>query len=264
MPVDATLVEQMLMNLVINARDALPEGGRITVETANEVVNGHVTTAPPTLAPGRYVRVAVSDDGTGMPPEVRDRAFEPLFTTKARGEGTGFGLATVYGICRQIGGVASIYSEPGQGTTVRLHLPGVEDQGPVPQPEVASGVAEGAHGQRVLLVEDADLLREPLEEKLTEAGYQVLAAASAEEALEALGDGTVDLLVSDVMMPGLSGPQLAETLRARDAALPVLLLSGYTARTVGLIPADGHYEFLEKPFNLDEFLAKVAEALAGR
>lgn len=144
-----------------------------------------------------------------------------------------------------------------------MHLPAADERVPLSELQPVPVVAAQPHGQRILLVEDTDLLREPLERILLELGYDVLSVASAEEALDRLGDGRVDMLVSDVMMPGLSGPQLADELRSRDASLPVLLLSGYTARTVGVLRPDTDYAFLEKPFNLDEFVAKVAETLAG-
>jgi PAS domain S-box-containing protein len=263
---DPTRVEQIVMNLAINARDAMPEGGVLTIETVNEDVDQMVTAGDSSLAPGRYLRLAVSDTGLGMDRHVREHAFEPFFTTKPRGQGTGLGLATVYGIVRQMGGDASIYSEPGHGTTIRLHLPaanGVSAEAemanePLPQP--AGG------GECILLVEDEDLLRTSLVRVLEGAGYTVSAVGTAEEALAMVTEDQlhVDLLITDVMLPGMSGPALAQQLRDHGEDLAVLFASGYTQNTLDIdlgSAAGTPYALIEKPFSLDAFLFRVSQVL---
>ncbi len=262
---DPTRVEQIVMNLAINARDAMPDGGVLTVETANDDVDELITSGQSSLAPGRYLRLAVSDTGVGMDRHISDHAFEPFFTTKPRGQGTGLGLATVYGIVRQMGGDASIYSEPGHGTTIRLHLPAANGvsldaemaEQPLPQP--AGG------GECILLVEDEDLLRTSLVRVLEEAGYTVSPAGSAEEALALVaGDQLhVDLLITDVMLPGMSGPALAQQLRDQGEGMAVLFASGYTQNTldVDLGAAGSTYGLIEKPFRLDALLFRVSQVL---
>jgi CheY-like chemotaxis protein len=253
------------MNLAINARDAMPDGGVLTIETENDDVDELITGGESSLAPGHYLRLAVSDTGVGMDRRVREHAFEPFFTTKPRGQGTGLGLATVYGIVRQMGGDASIYSEPGHGTTIRLHLPaahGVSAEAemadaPLPQPP--------GGGECILLVEDEDLLRSSLVRVLEDAGYTVSPASSAEEALELVADGAlhVDLLITDVMLPGMSGPALAQQLREQGDQVAVLFASGYTQNTldVDLGASTSTYGLIEKPFSLDAFLFRVSQVL---
>jgi len=261
---DPTRVEQIVMNLAINARDAMPDGGVLTVETANDDVDELITSSRSSLAPGRYLRLAVSDTGVGMDRHISDHAFEPFFTTKPRGQGTGLGLATVYGIVRQMGGDASIYSEPGHGTTIRLHLPAADGvsldaemaEQPLPQP--AGG------GECILLVEDEDLLRTSLVRVLEEAGYTVSPAGSAEEALALVaGDQLhVDLLITDVMLPGMSGPALAQQLRDQGDEMAVLFASGYTQNTLDVdLGVTSAYGLIEKPFSLDAFLFRVSQVL---
>jgi CheY-like chemotaxis protein len=245
----------------------MPDGGVLTIETANddvdELITGGGGDSP--IAPGHYLRLAVSDTGVGMDGHISDHAFEPFFTTKPRGQGTGLGLATVYGIVRQMGGDASIYSEPGHGTTIRLHLPAANGvsaeagmaEAPLPQP--AGG------GECILLVEDEDLLRTSLVRVLEEAGYTVSPAGTAEEALAMVNDDQlhVDLLITDVMLPGMSGPALAQQLRDQGDEVAVLFASGYTQNTldVDLGAAATTYGLIEKPFSLDAFLFRVSQVL---
>jgi PAS domain S-box-containing protein len=273
---DTTRLDQVLMNLAVNARDAMPGGGTLTVETSNEHLDELAASSRVTLRPGRYLRLTVSDTGTGMSREVQERAFDPFFTTKPQGKGTGLGLATVYGIARQMGGEVSIYSEPGHGTSVRLHLP-VADDGSLDTvaatasaPEVAGGAT--VHGRRVLLVEDEALLRHALERTLAGAGFEVQVAQSAEDALAGLGgldgpDGLAgrgfvmpDLLISDVTLPGMTGPELAVRLRELDPTLPVLLMSGYAAHQ---LPdrLDGNAAMIDKPFPVRALLGRVGDLL---
>ena len=201
----------------------------------------------------------MSDTGTGMTREVQERAFDPFFTTKPHGQGTGLGLASVYGIARQMEGEVSIYSELGRGTTVRLHLPVADAE--VTPATVGRTPAPTPHGRRVLLVEDEELLRQALDRTLSEAGFVVTAAESAEKALGRLDNGELpDLLVSDVSLPGMAGPELALLLRERAPDLPVLLMSGYAAHPLpaGLV---GRAAMIDKPFPTRELLAQIAALL---
>jgi PAS domain S-box-containing protein len=257
---DTARLDQVLMNLAVNARDAMPDGGTLTIETNNVHLDDLNTGTRISLRPGRYLCLAVSDTGTGMSREVRERAFDPFFTTKPRGQGTGLGLASVYGIARQMEGEVSIYSELGSGTTVRLHLPVADSE--VSDSHVVRAPAPAPHGRRVLLVEDEELLRQALDRTLSEAGFVVTAAESAEKALGRLDDGELpDLLVSDVSLPGMPGPELALLLRERAPRLPVLLMSGYAAHPLpaGLV---GKAAMIDKPFPTRELLAQIAALLA--
>jgi PAS domain S-box-containing protein len=256
---DTARLDQVLMNLAVNARDAMPDGGTLTFETSNTDLDELSAGSRLSLGPGRYLCLAVSDTGTGMTREVQERAFDPFFTTKPHGQGTGLGLASVYGIARQLDGEVSIYSELGRGTTVRLHLP-VPDAEVSPS-RVTRAPAPAPHGRRVLLVEDEELLRQALDRTLSEAGFMVTAAESAEKALGRLDDGELPhLLVSDVSLPGMAGPDLARLLRERDPDLPVLLMSGYAAHPLpaGLV---GNAAMIDKPFPTRELLAQIAALL---
>jgi len=256
---DTARLDQVLMNLAVNARDAMPDGGTLTVETSNEHLDELSAGTRVSLRPGRYLCLAVSDTGTGMTREVRERAFDPFFTTKPPGKGTGLGLASVYGIARQMEGEVSIYSELGRGTTVRLHLPVADAE--VTPTTIVRAPAPAPHGRSVLLVEDEELLRQALDRTLSEAGFVVSAAESAEKALGRLDDGELpDLLISDVSLPGMPGPELALLLRERAPDLPVLLMSGYAAHPLptGLV---GRAAMIDKPFPTRELLAQIAALL---
>ncbi|MEZ5102312.1 MAG: ATP-binding protein [Thermoleophilia bacterium] len=262
---DPGQVEQVLLNLAINARDAMPEGGRLTIETANVELGSDYADGHFDVAPGRYVMVAVSDTGTGMPPDVVERIFEPFFTTKPDGKGTGLGLATVQGIVRQSDGHVWVYSEPGEGTTFKVYLPRVDDPGDERE-EQEMGEAVTGTG-RVLVVEDEDAVRRMIRKTLERYGYEVIEAGSPDEALEvARGlDQPVDLLLTDVVRPGASGRWLAERMREERPGLAVLFLSGYTDDAVvrhGVLEAE--VEFLQKPFAPAVLAARVRDVIAGR
>lgn len=262
---DAAQVENALLNLTINARDAMPSGGTVTVETANAQFDADYAAANPGLAPGDYVMLAVSDTGTGMPPEVLQRAFEPFFTTKEVGKGTGLGLAMIYGFARQSRGHVVIYSEVGQGTTVRLYLPRLE-VAIAPTPEAAAPHAAGG-GEIILVVEDDTNVRKLVVRQLTDLGYQVLEAAHGKAALEIIDSGKpIDLLFTDVVMPGgMNGRQLAEAAHERRPGLKALFTSGYTADTVlrhGTL--DAGTKLLSKPYRKRDLALKIREALEGR
>ena len=260
--IDPGQIEQLLMNLAVNARDAMPHGGQLTIETCDIELDELFAKSHAAALPGRYVLLAMSDTGSGMPPEVRDRIFEPFFTTKGIGRGTGLGLAVVHGIVQQSGGIVQVYSELGVGTVFKIYLPAVEET-PIDladgnRPEVPRGT------ETILLVEDENSVRELTARVLGEFGYTVLVAPGGEEAL-LLVDGqesNIDLLITDVVMPALSGRELAELLRTRHRGLKILFVSGYTDDVVvrhGVLQAD--VSFLPKPFTLAALAGKVREVL---
>jgi CheY-like chemotaxis protein len=260
---DSHHIEQAIVNLAVNARDAMPLGGRITIETSNTRIDETYAKTHMGVQPGEFVMIAVSDTGHGMDSATRQRIFEPFFTTKPRGKGTGLGLATVYGMVKQSGGDIWVYSEPGQGTTFKLYFPRVAE------PVSPEGLEEAEHAHRdaaetLLLVEDETQVRELEVRMLTQLGYHVLAAANGEEALEVsrAHQGKISLLVTDVVMPNMSGKQVAEELLSRRPELKVLYLSGYTANTIGHHGVlDSSVDFLTKPFTREALARKVREIL---
>jgi two-component system cell cycle sensor histidine kinase/response regulator CckA len=256
-------IEQVIVNLAVNARDAMPSGGTLSIETANVEVDEHNTAARPDLTPGRYVRMRVSDTGAGMDPEVRDKAFNPFFTTKPRGSGTGLGLATVYGIVTRAGGSVQIYSEPGLGTSVSVMLPATED---VVVPHVAPSAAPQPRADAlVLVVEDDEDIRSVAERILTRHGYRVVTACDGAEALE-LADrhaDAIDLVLTDVVMPGMLGSELVQRLRERWPAIRVLLMSGYAPPIAAADRPDAGVPLLDKPFSASSLLTKVDDVLSA-
>ncbi len=262
--VDRTQVEQVIINLAINARDAMPDGGDLLVETRVQEVTPDDADRHAGLEPGEYVMLAVTDSGVGMDAETRERIFEPFFTTKQRGRGTGLGLATVYGIVRQSGGDIWIYSEPGNGTVVKVFFPVATD---VPAPAAAPPVAGVPHGQGTLLfAEDDAAIRRIGERMLTRLGYAVLVAEDGEAAL-ALSrshEGRIDMLVSDVVMPGMNGVELYEHLSRERPGIAVLFLSGWTSDSVARHRIfEGDVPFLQKPFTTAQLGQRVHELLHG-
>ncbi len=258
---DPGQIEQLLLNLAINARDAMPGGGQLVIDTA---AHRHVELALD-LVPGDYVRLRVSDSGAGMSGEVLERAFEPFFTTKANGEGTGLGLATVYGIVTQAVGAVTIASEPGLGTTVTVLLPVGSGPSPVEAAPVIPASTQG-QGETLLVVEDEAALRDVAGRILSRAGYRVLTAAGGPQALDlAAGhEGAIDLLVSDVVMPGMLGKELAEKLVGVRPGTRVLYMSGYAQP---VLASQGTLEpgvaLLEKPFTSADLLSAVRDRLDG-
>lgn len=256
--IDPDQLEQVLLNLVLNARDAMPSGGTLRVEVSRRAAD-----AAPAAGPdgGRgWVRLAVSDTGAGIAPEDRDRIFDPFFTTKDLGHGTGLGLSTVHGIVTQAGGTIEVESAPDRGTTLRVELPAVEPEAEGPASSRTPDTMGGSG--TVLVCEDEAPVRAVLESVLTRAGYQVLAADRPERAIELARDRAVDLLVTDVVMPGMSGPALARTLRAELGDLPVLLVTGYAAEEVMPDGTEERTELLEKPFTPAALGAAVERLLA--
>jgi CheY-like chemotaxis protein len=261
---DAAQLEQVILNLVVNARDAMPRGGRLTIETADVELDADYARRHAAVVAGPYVMLGLSDTGHGMDEATQARLFDPFFTTKAQGLGTGLGLATVYGIVQQSGGNIWVYSEPGRGTTFRIHLPRIEAE-LEPAPPALRRPAAGSRGdETILLVEDQESLRKLVTRVLENAGYTVLAAADGPAALAAAENhgGPIQLLLTDVVMPQMSGPELVERLRRERPELRALLMSGYTEDAVlreGELPAATG--FLGKPFTSANLAATVRAAL---
>lgn len=262
---DPGQIEQVIMNLVVNARDAMPRGGKLTITTANVELDEEYARQHAEVEPGAYVRLTVSDTGMGMPPEVRARIFEPFFTTKEEGKGTGLGLSTVYGIIKQSGGHIWVYSEVGKGTTFKVYLPCIFTETVAERPMNAA--ANAGHGtETILLVEDADDLRELAAEFLEGSGYKVLSAATGAEALDIAErySGLIHVLVTDVIMPGMSGAELATQLVQRRPTLKVIYASGYTAGEIGHHGVlDAGLVLVEKPYTRVGLTRKIREVLDG-
>jgi PAS domain S-box-containing protein len=260
---DPAQIEQVVMNLVVNARDAMPNGGRLTVETSNIELDEGYASEHVTVKPGKYVMLAVSDTGVGIDADAQTHIFEPFYTTKGAGRGTGLGLSTVYGIVKQSGGYIWVYSEVNRGTTFKLYLPCIG--GGVLPDGAAKKVDKAGHGtETILLVEDEDAVRELARTVLESHGYSVLEAVSAEEAheLAARCGGKIDLLLTDVVMPAMSGRDLARRISAQSPQTRVLYMSGYTDNVIaegGVLEAG--MSFLQKPFSPRALAAKVREVL---
>jgi PAS domain S-box-containing protein len=260
---DANQLESALLNLAINARDAMPDGGRLTIETANVQLDKAYTSLHEDVQPGEYVAISVSDTGIGMPPEVLEKAVDPFFTTKPVGEGTGLGLSVIYGFTKQSRGHLRIYSAEGQGTAVKLYLPRAL-QSAVDLKPVALETPRG-HGETILVVEDDATVRSIISDVLQDLGYNVLTASDARIAIPLLqSKGAIDLLISDVILPHVNGRKLAEIARASRPALKVLFVSGYSENAIvrgDLIEAG--MDMLTKPFALDTLGAKVHAMIRG-
>ena len=259
---DAGQIQQVLLNLAINARDAMPDGGTLVIEANPAVLDGHEVNMQPSLAAGTYARLLVSDTGEGMPPEVADHIFEPFFTTKPRGQGTGLGLSTVYGIVTEAGGSINVFSEPGVGTTFRVYLPIAAADGAPAQATSAYARPAAGDGRTVLVVEDEPALARVVARILVGGGYHVLSATSGPEALAMQAEHDCDLLLTDVIMPEMSGRRLADLLHERRPDLPVLYMSGYSNGLLGTTNVlDQDIAFIEKPFTRQELLHKVGDVL---
>jgi PAS domain S-box-containing protein len=260
--VDQNQLESAILNLAVNARDAMPVGGKLTIETANTFLDESYSATDSEVRPGQYAVVAVSDTGSGMTAETVARAFEPFYTTKDVGRGTGLGLSMVYGFVKQSGGHVTIYSEVGEGTTVKLYFPRYLGSGTTDTPAGTPQVASGA-GEVVLVVEDNDDVRAYSVMSLTELGYQVLEACDAAAALSVLaGDQPVDLLFSDVVLPGMSGRVLVDKALELRPDLRVLFTTGYSRNAIvhqGRL--DAGVQLISKPFTFDQLAARVRDTL---
>ena len=267
---DPSQIEQVVMNLVVNARDAMPRGGRLIVETANTEIDGALAATHPGLQPGAYVRLTISDTGHGMDEETKRRIFEPFFTTKEVGKGTGLGLATVYGIVQQSGGYILVESAPGKGATFHVYLPrstAERASGRSERREVRHSAEQRLAGVHVLVVEDEPALRRAIERMLLRLKCRVTVAASGEEALAAAqrgGAGAPDVLITDMIMPGMSVTDFVERFRALRPNLKVLRISGYAAdEVVGPTDPESVVPFLQKPFTISELTGAVQALLAS-
>jgi nitrogen-specific signal transduction histidine kinase len=260
---DAGQIEQVIMNMAVNARDAMPQGGKLSIETANAELGADYAMLHPEVKPGRYVMVAISDSGSGMSQETKAHIFEPFFTTKGMGKGTGLGLATVYGIVKQSGGHIEVHTALGQGTTFKIYLPLVEDKASSGMSLHSSKIAP--HGtETILLVEDEDAVRAITKLALQSLDYTILEAKNGEEAVRISERHTepIHLLITDVVMPVMGGRQVAERMAACKQGIKVLYLSGYTDDAVlrhGILQAD--VAFLQKPFTPMSLANKVRAVL---
>jgi CheY-like chemotaxis protein len=261
---DPGQISQVVMNLAINARDAMPVGGKLTIETANVFLGEEYWQGPEFVEPGPYVMLAVSDTGTGMSEETIARMFDPFFTTKATGKGTGLGLSTVYGIVKQSKGYIWAYSEPGHGSTFKVYLPKTEEREDVAV-ETASPAVNLRGDETVLVVDDDGGILKLTSEYLARSGYRVLSARDGEEALRVAEahNGEISLLVTDVIMPKLGGKDLYRQLAERRPGIKVLYMSGYTDNAIvhhGVL--DAGTAFLQKPYTPESLARKVREVLA--
>jgi PAS domain S-box-containing protein len=261
--IDSGQLSQVLTNLAVNSRDAMPKGGKLTIDVANVNVDLAYAAARPTLKPGRYVRLRVSDTGAGMDKKTLEHAFEPFFTTKPRGQGTGLGLATIYGIVTQAGGNIDVYSEPGLGTRVSVLLPAT-DEAMITAVEV-SAIPSVRASETVLVVEDSDDLREIVERILSGSGYKVMVASNGPAALDLAReyDGHIDLLLTDVIMPVMQGNDLAARLVESRPDLRVLFMSGFAQPAFGTT-GKPDLVLLDKPFNEPTLLARVRQTLEAK
>jgi nitrogen-specific signal transduction histidine kinase/CheY-like chemotaxis protein len=260
---DPAQMERVIMNLAVNARDAMPEGGKLILETANAELDASYINRHTAAVAGKYVMLAISDTGVGIDKEIQSKIFDPFFTTKASGKGTGLGLATVYGIVNQSGGYVWVYSEMGKGATFKIYLPLVEAK---PEPIFLQPVAfqSPTGSETILVVEDDKLLREFICEVLGSSGYSVLAASNGNEALELVAQhkGAIHLLLTDVVMPGMSGRALSTQLLSAQPKLKVLYMSGYTENAIvhhGVL--DRGVQLIQKPFTIGSLARKVREIL---
>ncbi len=272
---DISQFEQVIVNLAVNARDAMPDGGKLAIRTANVPADEVAKYAYKGMPSADYVLVEVSDTGTGMPPEIIDKIFEPFFSTKEVGKGTGLGLSTVYGIVKQTGGFVYVDSQPGEGTTFRIFLPRHHAAQEVQSDAAANGAArEPAEAKprtdltgqgTILLVEDEEGLRSLNARGLRSRGYSVIEASNGIEAMEALEEknGAVDLVVSDVVMPEMDGPTLLREMRIRNPNLKIIFVSGYAEEAFDKsLPENEQFAFLAKPFALSALVEKVKETMA--
>jgi CheY-like chemotaxis protein len=264
---DPVQIEQVLINLVLNARDALPEGGNISIETTNVTLEAGRSASYDNVAPGSYALLSVSDDGLGMDAATQSHIFEPFFTTKEEGKGTGLGLSTVYGIVKQTGGFIEVKSQVGEGSTLKIYFPAAaEEPAATGEAKPATTAPQSRGFETILLVEDEEMVRVLATRVLSSHGYLVLEAENGEEALEICRrhEGPIGLLITDVVMPGMNGRELADRLTAMNPDAAVLFVSGYTG---GALVEHGALRdgtnFLQKPFSPQHLVERVREVLDG-
>jgi CheY-like chemotaxis protein len=263
---DPGQIEQVILNLAVNAKDAMPNGGKLTIETANVKLDESYALSHVGVTPGHYVMLSVSDTGVGMTPEIRERIFEPFFTTKEKGKGTGLGLSTVYGIIQQSGGNVWVYTEPGVGTTFKIYLPMIE-KGRDSIQTLAASIKPLQGSETILLVEDEEAVRKLARTILQKYGYKVLEAPNGEEAIRIVqgqNGNPIHLMVTDVVMPRMSGRQLADRLASLWPGMKILYMSGYTDNAIvhhGVL--EPGIAYIQKPFTPDGLASKVREILDG-
>ncbi|MCK5200461.1 MAG: response regulator, partial [Spirochaetales bacterium] len=262
--VDPDQIVQVMMNLVINAKDSMPGGGQIVIESENKYLDKFACKFHPEIVPGNYVMLTISDTGCGMNHETLARVFEPFFTTKEVGKGTGLGLATVYRIIKQSSGYIYTYSELNYGTTLKIYLPGTQEKN-YKDKEVQLNITAPSGKERILVVEDDKALRKMISRALCRLGYKVCQSASGEEALktyEKYKDIGIDLLISDIIMPGMNGKELTATILGNNPGMKILYISGYTddiIATHGVL--DEGVSFLAKPFSIFDISSKIRNIL---
>jgi CheY-like chemotaxis protein len=263
---DPGQIEQVILNLAVNAKDAMRSGGKLTIETANVKLDENYGRTRISVTPGNYVMLSMSDTGAGMTPETKERIFEPFFTTKEKGKGTGLGLSTVYGIIQQSGGNIWVYSEPGLGTTFKIYLPTMEGETESLRPAAVS--TQPMQGfETILLVEDEEMVRKLACTVLQKNGYRVLEASNGDNALDVVegrNGNPIHLVLTDVVMPGMTGRQLADRLVSLQPELKVLYMSGYTDNAIvhhGVL--DPGIAYIQKPFTPDALASKVRKILDG-
>ncbi|HMB93954.1 MAG TPA: response regulator, partial [Rhodothermales bacterium] len=259
---DATQLQQVLMNLCVNARDAMPDGGTLSIQVANLTIDATMARANLEAKPGKYVKLSVSDTGEGIPPAVLDKVFEPFFTTKPVGKGTGLGLSTVYSILKSHNGFASVHSQVGQGTTFDIFLP-ASVNAEVPDEDDGIRAVRDGHGELVLLVDDEDFIRETGQEILENAGYRVATAADGKEALAICAQQADDMavVITDIMMPEMDGIELIRTLRRDYPHLPIIAASGMADSQSQAALDAGAQTFLSKPFTADVLYSTLDDVL---
>jgi CheY-like chemotaxis protein/two-component sensor histidine kinase len=264
---DSSQIEQVIMNLCINAMDAMPHGGKLTIETANVYLNEEYSRNHVSLEPGHYVMLVVIDNGIGMNQEIQERMFEPFFTTKEDSKGTGLGLSTVYGIIKQSNGSIWTYSEPGKGTTFKIYVPSVRKE-PEDEKDLPASQPSLQGTETVLLVEDEGFVRDVASSILKSFGYRVLTARCGEEALKIVNkmkNQSIDLMLTDVIMPGMSGTKLADKIKIKSPGIKIMFMSGYADEAIvhhGIL--DNEIPFIKKPFNMRDLGKQVREVLDTR
>jgi CheY-like chemotaxis protein len=260
---DRNQLESAIVNLAVNARDAMPDGGKLTIETANAELDQSYAEMDAEVIPGQYVLISVSDTGSGMQKETLSRVFEPFFTTKEVGKGTGLGLSMVYGFVKQSGGHVTIYSEVGEGTTVKLYFPRFFGEFPRVEPEAAKVLPKAESDETILVVEDNEEVRAFSSLTLTELGYQIIEATNASEALEVLnGSGRIDLLFTDVVLPGENGRVLSDLAAQIRPGIRVLFTTGYSRNAIvhhGRL--DAGVQLITKPFTVEQLAVRVRDIL---
>ncbi len=264
---DVNQLQAALLNLAVNARDAMPQGGKLTIETGNAFLDEAYCRVNPEVQRGQYVLIALTDDGAGMTQEVMNRAFEPFFSTKPVGEGTGLGLSQVYGFIKQSGGHIKIYSEPGEGTTVKIYLPRIIGDASMEPEDVSMEPVAGERDETILVVEDDEDVRAYLVETLHDLDYRILRAHNSAAALEFLqqGDTRIDLLLTDVVLPGMNGRELARKAQVLRSGLKVLFMTGYSRNAIvhqGRLDPD--VELIQKPITQDQLSARIRTLLDAK